>query len=43
MKQENEEPLFKEFGFIWWIQFAIYFIGVCIVFGVLIVNIINSL
>lgn len=42
MKQENE-PLFKEFGFMWWIQFAIYFIGVCIVFGVLIVNIINSL
>lgn len=42
MKQENE-PLFKEFGFIWWVQFAIYFIGVCIVFGVLIVNIINSL
>ena len=42
MKQENE-PLFKEFGFIWWTQFAIYFIGVCIVFGVLIVNIINSL
>lgn len=42
MKQENE-PLFKEFGFMWWVQFVIYFIGVCIVFGVLIVNIINSL
>ena len=43
MTQENKDSLFKDFGFIWWVQFAIYLIGVCIVFGVLIVNIINSL
>ena len=45
MKQKNEKPLFKvkDFSFIWWVRFAIYLIGVCIVFGVLIVNIINSL
>ncbi len=43
MKQEDKEPLFKEFGFIWWVQFVIYLIGVCTVFGVLIVNLTNSL
>ena len=43
MKQDYKEPRFKDFGFIWWVQFAIYLIGVCTVFGVLIVNMINSL
>ena len=43
MKQEEKDLLLKDFGLIWWIQFAIYLIGVCLVFGVLIVNIINSL
>lgn len=43
MKQEDKEPLSKDFGFIWWVQFVIYLLGVCTVFGVLIANVINSL
>lgn len=43
MTEEDKEPLFKDFGFMWWVQFVIYLIGVCTVFGVLIVNIMNSL
>ena len=43
MNDKDKEPLLKDFGFIWWVQFVIYLIGVCMVFGVLIVNIINSL
>lgn len=41
--EKRSEFFGNQFGFIWWVQFAIYLIGVCIVFGVLIVNIINSL
>ena len=43
MKQKDRNLLLKDFGLIWWIRFTIYLIGVCLVFGVLIVNIINSL